>query len=576
MMTRFEECKKQHRQQPQQQQQGGRVQARLRPESSSRLLDRPEQEPAACTRASFEEEQPAQGRDCLKTNANPVDFGASDSLLPWLDEGNGTAPCKRVSDREQASLPETCYHASGVKNMENEPDTGAPDAGTTRRLKPVAAEPHGGTSGIQQLVQGDSAGGSVMEPDRATELQRLLVRPGGASGLPAGRLGAPDSSGGCCAKPLGELDNCEGGSAPPAEWDCAEPPRKRPCSQAVNKHADMSFDTYSTNSPHANTVRSIPLVPTQMPTLHGDPSLDPVNKLFTESSNSLESDRLKRNANSEDEVPKCSKEISNKQVKCDSWVVSETLNKHRCPKTTTNKRINLSRLVLEHIVPCMNQYGLCFVDDFLGHKIGDKILQEVIALHQSGNFEDGALAGQSTSSDKELTASTNKTIRGDKIMWVQGTEPGCASIGQLLQRMDKLILHADGKLGHYKIRGRHKAMVACYPGNGTGYVRHVDNPTGDGRCVTCIYYLNKNWDAKVDGGILRIVPEGKSYVVDVEPIFDRLLLFWSDRRNPHEVQPTYSVRYAITVWYFDAEERAEARTRYRNRAASEQATTFSS
>uniref|UniRef100_A0A3Q3WIS9 hypoxia-inducible factor-proline dioxygenase n=1 Tax=Mola mola TaxID=94237 RepID=A0A3Q3WIS9_MOLML len=105
-------------------------------------------------------------------------------------------------------------------------------------------------------------------------------------------------------------------------------------------------------------------------------------------------------------------------------------------------------------------------------------------------------------------------------------------------------------------------MVACYPGNGTGYVKHVDNPSHDGRCITCIYYLNKNWTEE-HGGVLRIFPEGKSYVADVQPLFDRLLFFWSDRRNPHEVQPSYSSRYAITVWYFDAAERAEAKRRCR-------------
>lgn len=212
------------------------------------------------------------------------------------------------------------------------------------------------------------------------------------------------------------------------------------------------------------------------------------------------------------------------------------------------------KLALEYIVPCMNKHGICVVDDFLGKETGQQIGEEVRALHDTGKFTDGQLVSQKSDSSKD--------IRGDQITWIEGKEPGCETIGLLMSSMDDLIRHCNGKLGNYKINGRTKAMVACYPGNGTGYVRHVDNPNGDGRCVTCIYYLNKDWDAKVSGGILRIFPEGKAQFADIEPKFDRLLFFWSDRRNPHEVQPAYATRYAITVWYFDADERARAKVKY--------------
>ncbi|XP_030011161.1 egl nine homolog 1 isoform X1 [Sphaeramia orbicularis] len=212
------------------------------------------------------------------------------------------------------------------------------------------------------------------------------------------------------------------------------------------------------------------------------------------------------------------------------------------------------KLAMEYIVPCMDKHGICVVDNFLGAEVGAGVLDNVKALHKTGKFTDGQLVSQKSDSSKD--------IRGDKITWIEGRESGCDKIRFLMSRMDDLIRHCNGKLGNYTINGRTKAMVACYPGNGTGYVRHVDNPNGDGRCVTCIYYLNKDWNAKEHGGLLRIFPEGKAQFADIEPKFDRLLLFWSDRRNPHEVQPAFATRYAITVWYFDADERARAKEKY--------------
>lgn len=45
-----------------------------------------------------------------------------------------------------------------------------------------------------------------------------------------------------------------------------------------------------------------------------------------------------------------------------------------------------------------------------------------------------------------------------------------------------------------------------------------------------------------DGGLLRIFPANTDDYVDVAPVANRLLFFWSDRRNPHEVQPAFKTR----------------------------------
>lgn len=214
-----------------------------------------------------------------------------------------------------------------------------------------------------------------------------------------------------------------------------------------------------------------------------------------------------------------------------------------------------------NLIRDMNEYGVCVLDNFLGQERGLKVLQEVTGMYSSGVFRDGQLV--SNRGRKNL-----RHIRGDKITWIEGKEPGCSNIGYLINRVDAVItnckrLKHNGKLGQYNIRERTRAMVACYPGSGSHYVKHVDNPNRDGRCITAIYYLNLNWDVQQSGGLLRIFPEGcNDRVADIEPAFDRILFFWSDRRNPHEVQPAHRTRYAITLWYLDAEERESARLRY--------------
>ncbi|XP_011263521.1 egl nine homolog 2 isoform X1 [Camponotus floridanus] len=218
--------------------------------------------------------------------------------------------------------------------------------------------------------------------------------------------------------------------------------------------------------------------------------------------------------------------------------------------------------ICQYVIRDMDKYGVCVVDKFLGMEKGLAVLNEVLYMYSAGLFEDGQLVSNK--------GSTNdlKTIRGDQIIWLDGKEHQCQNIGMLISRVDAIIMrankmHNNGKIGNYTINGRTKAMVACYPGHGSHYVKHVDNPNRDGRCITAIYYLNRDWDIKENGGLLRIFPEGwRDQVADIEPLFDRILFFWSDRRNPHEVQPAYKTRYAITLWYFDAEERNQACRRY--------------
>ncbi|KAJ8309464.1 hypothetical protein KUTeg_014338 [Tegillarca granosa] len=210
----------------------------------------------------------------------------------------------------------------------------------------------------------------------------------------------------------------------------------------------------------------------------------------------------------------------------------------------------------------LKRKNLCVVDGIFNKKTLKGVLTEIKALDKGSQMKQGQLEGGRTSGRDDLKV-TKSEIRSNRIAWLEGDEKHLPAISSIVQRMDSIFKLISVNLeddGEYCINGRTKAMVSCYPGNGSYYRRHVDNPNKDGRLITCILYLNEGWDIEKDGGLLRIFPDKlEGGYKDIGPFYNRMLFFWSDRRNPHEVQPAYKTRYAITVWFFDKLERQQAK-----------------
>mmetsp|Transcript_29154 Transcript_29154/g.78231 ORF Transcript_29154/g.78231 Transcript_29154/m.78231 type:complete len:300 (-) Transcript_29154:195-1094(-) len=110
--------------------------------------------------------------------------------------------------------------------------------------------------------------------------------------------------------------------------------------------------------------------------------------------------------------------------------------------------------------------------------------------------------------------------------------------------------------------------LCCRYSAGASLDRHADNPNGENkRWLTLVYYAQSEW-VEADGGCLRLYREESRVsdeggggsgnepddmtddpVLDVAPLGDRLVIFFSDLRSPHEVLKANAPRYAITLWY---------------------------
>ena len=195
------------------------------------------------------------------------------------------------------------------------------------------------------------------------------------------------------------------------------------------------------------------------------------------------------------------------------------------------------------------------IDGFLGATAASALGAHVRGMRTAGELAPG-----------EVAAGLQQATRGDLMRWLTpgggagaGGSGVAPSLRTLLGALDELVLSLQRcipELARLSLL-RHEVQATCYPGNGARYTRHVDDASRRGRVLTCILYLNEAWHAGAGGELrLHLSPAATgaaaAKVVDVQPISDRLLVFWSDARCPHEVLPSHEDRYAVSIWYTDS------------------------
>lgn len=156
-------------------------------------------------------------------------------------------------------------------------------------------------------------------------------------------------------------------------------------------------------------------------------------------------------------------------------------------------------------------------------------------------FEKDAISGKMGQREEKWQ---NNNIRGDKIWWINDSTEIPKSLSSLVQMIKKLQIELNESTNlNSQFTQSH---LTCYPGNNTGYIRHLDATTKShsNRKLTCLFYLNQDWKPG-DGGELMIYGDNKN--IKVRPISNRLLIFQSGCVE-HQVLSTLVPRYAFTLW----------------------------
>ena len=186
---------------------------------------------------------------------------------------------------------------------------------------------------------------------------------------------------------------------------------------------------------------------------------------------------------------------------------------------------------------------------------GDAQLQSILQL--VGSMKEASL--QTSRGDKN-------TFLTPQVRESEGFRRIHPHLSALLRTMESTVrTHlSDSSL---ELSNKVSVQLAVYPGDGvSGYPRHCDvsgaccdtakTNNEQQRIVTAIYYLTPpDWSTKEDGGHLRLSLGGENY--DAAPLFNRCIMFRSDKVL-HQVLPSKRRdRVAVTVWFYGKQVRQE-------------------
>lgn len=136
----------------------------------------------------------------------------------------------------------------------------------------------------------------------------------------------------------------------------------------------------------------------------------------------------------------------------------------------------------------------------------------------------------------------DNSVRGDSIMWIEGSTPAQASWLALMQGLQsylnrRLYLGLNSYESHY----------ACYA-PGAHYEKHKDAFVGQAnRVLSTVAYLNPEWQSDW-GGQLVLYDDDNKELSRVEPEAATMIIFLSEE-FPHEVLAAKQERYSIAGWY---------------------------